>query len=333
MKKQKVAVVCGGPSREYEVSLNTAQSMLENLNNEKYEVWVFYMSKNKKARLYKYSQEESVIEEAESSIYEELKQLRKFDMCLLATHGEFGEDGKLQGIMEMENIPFTGSDSISSALCMDKFRASLVVDALSEVEIILQDLVLLEKLSDQKLDYPFFIKPNRYGSSVGAYVVKNEEQWSKILKKLKEDFDHKDGFLIQELIDYDHEVSCGCLEINTGELVELPVIEIIPQRESKFFDYEAKYTEGGAKEVCPAELSEETNSYISNLAGEIHKLLGCSVYSRSDFFIKGEKVYYLETNSLPGMTSTSLLPQEAKANGMSFEELLDFIIENGGCIG
>jgi D-alanine-D-alanine ligase len=124
------------------------------------------------------------------------------------------------------------------------------------------------------------------------------------------------------------ELSCGCLEDISGNIRNLPAIEIIPQT-SDFFDYNAKYTIGASIEITPPEhISKEIADKISILTGEIHKVLGCRLYSRSDFFVKGKDIYYIETNTLPGMTSTSLLPQEAKADGIGFTELLDFLIEN-----
>jgi D-alanine-D-alanine ligase len=138
----------------------------------------------------------------------------------------------------------------------------------------------------------------------------------------------KTYFIIQPLIESDIEVSCGCLEKKNGEVVKLPAIEIIPQS-STFFDYKAKYVKGGSKEITPPEhISEDMADRISQLAVDIHRVLGCSVYSRSDFLIKGNDIFYLETNTLPGMTNTSLLPQEAEAGGISFSKLIDFLVEN-----
>ena len=135
-------------------------------------------------------------------------------------------------------------------------------------------------------------------------------------------------FVVQDLIEQDIELSCGCLEKKNGEFIKLPPIEIIPQS-SSFFDYKAKYSEGGSIEITPPEhISQDISETISQLAIDIHKLLGCTVYSRSDFLIKGNSIYYLETNTLPGMTSTSLLPQEASTVGISFTELIDFLIKN-----
>jgi D-alanine-D-alanine ligase len=189
-------------------------------------------------------------------------------------------------------------------------------------------LPLKRILREYEYDKPICIKPNALGSSIGVFLIKDRETLDNAKDKLEEDFDENESFLIQELIVEGLEVSCGCLEKKNGEFIKLPPIEIIPQN-SSFFDYKAKYTKGASIETTPpTQINNSMSERISDLAVEIHSILGCSLYSRSDFLIKGDDIYYLETNTLPGMTNTSLLPQECKAAGIRFSELIDFLIEN-----
>jgi D-alanine-D-alanine ligase len=331
MSQKKISIVCGGPSSEYEVSLNSAQSILTYIDKEKYTPYIFYISKNGKALMYEAGEKIDIPKEKNlKNLLEETKKLKNMHMNILALHGEFGEDGIYQGILHFLDIPFTGCDSSSSSLCMDKYRSSLLAQENIDIKIPKTQFFKLEDILDKykKFKKPICIKPNYKGSSVGVYLVHNQEDMDNALFDLQEEFDKDTPFIIQELIEQDTEVSCGCLQKKSGEFIKLPPIEIIPQS-SKFFNYEAKYSKDGSIEITPPEnISEALSDKISQLAIDIHTLLGCKVYSRSDFLIKGNNIYYLETNTLPGMTDTSLLPQEAKAAGISFTELIDFLIEN-----
>jgi D-alanine-D-alanine ligase len=331
---QKIAIICGGPSMEYEVSLNTANAMLNNIDKTKHSPYILHISKNGKAELFKpkgNKLHEEIQTECKDDLLDILENMKNFK-CLLATHGEFGEDGKLQTILEYLDIPYTGTEGYASALCMDKYRSGIVVKNLlkDKMKFIKTTFCKLRELQNLKVEYPYpiCIKPNAKGSSVGVYIVKDNKEYSEVCNKLLKEFSDEMDMLVQEAIPFDMELSCGCLEDISGNIRNLPAIEIIPQT-SDFFDYNAKYTIGASIEITPPEhISKEIADKISILTGEIHKVLGCRLYSRSDFFVKGKDIYYIETNTLPGMTSTSLLPQEAKADGIGFTELLDFLIEN-----
>jgi D-alanine-D-alanine ligase len=282
------------------------------------------------ALLYKANETIEIIEEENlKNLFDEVLKLKDMHMNILALHGEFGEDGIFQSILQFLEIPFTGCQSFASALCMDKYRSGLIVEKEINVNVPNTEIYKLDTLlHDYKYTSDICIKPNAKGSSVGVYLIKNQKDLNVALDNLEKDFDIDTDFIIQPLIDSDIEVSCGCLEKRDGTFVKLPAIEIIPQT-STFFDYKAKYVKGASKEITPPEhVSEDIAEKLSQLAVDIHKILGCSVYSRSDFLIQGNDIYYLETNTLPGMTNTSLLPQEAKAAGISFSELIDFLIEN-----
>lgn len=324
---KKIAIICGGPSHEHEVSLNSTQSILSNINSSKYDISVLYISKKLECILFKPNLENFFIPTNKKStdLFAALKSISNFDLAFLAVHGEFGEDGVLQDILEIFQIPYTGSDAFSSHLSMDKYRTNLII---KELDVLIPKTQLV-KLKDFKdfAKYPVVIKPNRAGSSVGVGIVKSSRDKSTVLKKVAKDFSLNSEFLVQEFVE-GLEISCGCLQKKDGSFIELPPIEIILQK-SDFFDYNSKYSAGGSKEITPpVSISKKMSKKISKLACEAHKLLGCKVYSRSDFLVKGEKIYYLETNTLPGLTSGSLIPQEAAAAGISFSKLLDFIILN-----
>lgn len=320
---KKIAIICGGPSHEHEVSINSTKSILKNINRKLYDPTVFYISKVLKCQIFKPTTDNWKLNPKEPFL-SALQKLKKFDLAFLGMHGEFGEDGVIQTFLDFEGVKYTGCDPYASKLCMDKYRTALIIKQLGvlipKTKLIrLEDAVSLTK-------FPFVLKPNKAGSSVGTGIIKNAQELKNFLKSIKKDFDPKSEYLVQELIS-GTELSCGCLQDKNGKFIKLPPIEIIPQV-SSFFSYKAKYAHGGSKEISPPQsISKALSNKISNLACEIHELLGCKTYSRSDFFVKNDKIYYLETNTLPGMTETSLLPQEAAAAGINFSELLDFLIK------
>lgn len=322
---KKVCIIYGGPSKESEVSVNTAKEILKNISQTKYEITLLYIDRKLKCSLEKYEEEYVFKPKATDEIDSCISVLKGFDLCFLALHGEFGEDGTIQKIFEREHIKYTGSDSVSSALCFDKYASSMIVNR--DLDICIPKTILWKKESevpfiDDTFNYPLFLKPNKQGSSIGVSMVKNREELEKVLQKVNEEY------LIQEAILDAVEVSCGLLEKEDGKVIELPPVEIAPKL-GEFFDYDSKYCSDGAKEIVPpVSISSDFSKKISEMSVKIHKLLGCSLYSRSDYLIKDDVVYYLETNTLPGLTSTSLLPKECLGIGLSYVDLLEFLITN-----
>jgi D-alanine-D-alanine ligase len=329
---KKIALVAGGPSSEHEVSINSTKAILAALDRKKYDVYVFYITKDLQSTFFKPLEDFKIPNE--TAAYVPLMQgieenLTQVDLAFLAgIHGEFVEDGQLQSILDVFKIKYSGSDRTSSALCMDKYRSSLIVNNMEGLMLPDTDYVdITLDLDTEGLSYPLICKPNSMGSSVGLAILNDEKELRKYFDGLKIQNKYR-YVLLQEYIHDGVEVSCGCLEDKNGEITMLPPVEIVPLA-SKLFDYKSKYEVGGAREVSPPpSLSEELSNSISILASQIHVLLGCHTYSRSDFMIKDEKVYYMETNTLPGMTSTSLLPKETKAIGMDYRAFVEFLIEN-----
>ncbi len=341
--KSKIALVCGGPSSEHEVSLWSTQAILKNISPEKYEVFVFYIDKQLNTCFFGVKPGDELNISQNKDLYLPLlkgieKNLKTVDKAvLMGIHGEFVEDGRLQNILDFFGVKYTGSGMASCVLAMDKYSSTNLVEKifgdspergrgvkLPKTKIFNPDN---NDLDYSNLVFPVVLKPNDAGSSVGVKILKTQEELKTEIEKLKNDskFDY---WLLQEYISGAIELSCGCLQKANKEMLTLPPIEIIPHK-ADFFDYDSKYQVGGSREITPPEsISKEQSDRISKLACQIHRVLRCKTYSRSDFLIKGTDVYYLETNTLPGMTQTSLLPQEAKAAGFSFSQLIDFIIEN-----
>lgn len=323
---KKVAIFCGGPSSEHEVSLSSAKSILINIDRKKYDIYIFYIKKNFKSAFYKASKN---IDAPKNTVFNDFEKVLKenrdnFDIALIsALHGEFGEDGTVQMILEKLGIRYTGSNSKASALCMDKYFSTEKVKKIKGLNFPKTVRLDIDRTSNTPpLPFPFIIKPNSLGSSVLVFIVKNQKDFLNAVSKIRKS-EVKD-LLFQKLIS-GIEFSCGCLEKKNGQLIPLPPIEIIPK--STFFDYSAKYAIGGSEEITPpVSISKKESDRISKLAIDIHKALSCKTYSRSDFMYDNKKLFYLETNTLPGMTATSLLPQEAKAAKISFTKLLDLII-------
>lgn len=325
--RKKIAIFCGGPSSEHEVSINSAKTIYKFIDKNNYDTFYFFISKDLKVKFKEASDKFNfTVDSSDPSLIEALLHYPKKTLALLAgIHGEFVEDGKLQTILETNQIPYSGSDSKGSMLAMDKYLSALIAKEIKHLSIPTTHL-LTKTTSLKDYKYPVLIKPNELGSSVGVFIANNKDELMKALAVLRGNL-NVDSVLVQEYITDAIEISCGCLQKKGWEFIKLPPIEIRPKK-ATLFDYASKYEIGGSEEITPPpSLSKELSDEISYLTCELHNLLGLKTYSRSDFLIKDDKIYYLETNTLPGMTATSLLPQEANAAGISFPELLDFIIE------
>lgn len=328
--RKKIAILCGGPSSEHEVSLNSARTIFSFLDHDKYEIVICYISKDLSAELLTSADQLNEKRDPSISFLEILKVLKKekYFALLAGIHGEFAEDGKLQALLEIFDIPYSGSKVHGSALAMDKYRTSLIAQQIDGLKFPRTFLLTSTNTFDKaKILFPTIVKPNALGSSVGVFVAKNNEELSTAINTLNKKF-HVSEILLQEYITDSIELSCGTLEKITGEFTTLPPIEIRPKK-AELFDYNSKYEIGGSLEITPpVSIPQELSDKVSSATIELHKILGLNTYSRSDFLVKNGEIYFLETNTLPGMTATSLLPQEAKAAGISFPDLLEFIIEN-----
>jgi D-alanine-D-alanine ligase len=293
----RVAVLLGGISNEREISLKSGQQIVKNLDRKRYRVTT-YDPKSQLMRL---------IKDAKAG---------KIDVAFNALHGRGGEDGAIQGLLEWLEIPCTGSGVMASALAMDKDRSKMIyrengIPTPPSLMVERADISLIQK----KLGKHIVIKPNADGSSVGVTVNPAKAKWKKLIEaRIK-----KEGSCLIEAFREGRELTVGVL----GDEV-LPVIEIIPKK--AFFDFEAKYTPGMSDEICPAPIPLAVTKKAQQLALKAHKALGCRGYSRTDMIWGSKGIEVLETNTLPGMTETSLLPLAAKTVGLSFPKLLDQMI-------
>lgn len=245
-----------------------------------------------------------------------IKLCQMADVVFMALHGENGENGKIQAYFDLMGITYTGTDYVSSAICMDK---GLTKDMFTRYGIPTPQGIRLKKgaVESEKVPYPCIVKASCGGSSVGVTIARNDEEYEEAKKVA---FSYDEEAIIEQYIE-GREFSCGVLD---GKA--LPVIEIAPL--VGFYDYKNKYQAGSAIETCPAEISAEKTAEMQHYAEEAFRVLRLKNYARMDFMMsKQGEIYCLEANTLPGMTPTSLLPQEAAAVGISYEDLCEKLIE------
>lgn len=329
-KKLRIALICGGPSNEREVSLKSGTQIARSLEPQKYAVSLIEISKDGKWLLSQSTEKSKkpgkaiAIFSKDTSITR--SNLRKIDVAFIALHGYFGEDGKIQSMLELLKIPYTGSGVMASAIAMNKAK-TMDIAALAGIKVppfvLLNKSIRIKRELVKFLGYPLVIKPNESGSSVGITIAHDEKELEQSLRKA---FQEGAEVIAQKYVE-GRELTCGVMG-NTGrtDLLALPPVEIVTN--NKFFDYEAKYSSGKSEEICPAHVSKNIERAVQNLSKKIHALLGCDGLTRSDFILdKKGNLNFLEINTIPGMTEASLAPKEAKAIGWSFDKFLDKIIE------
>jgi D-alanine-D-alanine ligase len=306
MKRLRIGLIAGGRSGEREISLKSGDSVYRALDREKYEVLRYDPSEDL-ARL--------------------VQDKERIDLAFVLLHGRFGEDGCMQGFLDLLGIPFVGSGVLASAVSLHKKMAKEIYRCAGLP--VAEDVTLLkgEPYSTQEiitsLGNKLVVKPISEGSSLGMSICRSGEE---LAKGIGLAFQHDREILIERFVE-GRELTCCVL--GNRELETLPLVEIIPNPQYPFFDYEAKYTPGATREICPAPLSEDERLRVETFAKEAHRVLRCRVWSRTDMILRGQEVYILETNTIPGMTQTSLVPLAAKTAGMSLTKLLDRLIELG----
>ena len=321
IKLLKVGILTGGLSAEYDVSLNTGQNVFENLDRTKYQPIIIKISKTGKWFL------------GEKPI----SQTNVFKGCNVvfnALHGTFGEDGTVQAILEHAGIRYTGSGIVGSALAMDKYHsreifklAGLNTPKTMKLKAGENYSARLNFFINKITKLPVVVKPCSNGSSVGVQIV---EEMNKLGKAIKTSFKYDNNVLVEEFIK-GRELTCGVLEEFNNEAVSaLPVTEIIPIKNHKFFNYYAKYKTGHSNEITPAPIEESLFKKAQDIAIRAHQVLGCKGYSRTDMILKSGNgtIYVLETNTLPGLTKNSLFPKAAQVAGLTMDKLLDRIVES-----
>lgn len=328
----------GGPSSEHEVSLATGQNILEGLDRSKYEPLAVKIVETPQSGKAAAGQAVKWFLNGKPTTADKVFQV--CDVVFNALHGYYGEDGKVQALLDHNKVRYTGSGVAASAIAMDKFHSrELFKLAGFNVPKTLKLLkgenysACLQFFINKITKLPVVVKPCSNGSSVGVAIV---EEASGLDKAITAAFKLDRAVLVEEFIK-GRELTCGVLDpalagkSGAGNFNgALPVTEIIPIKSHKFFDYKAKYKTGHANEITPAPLDDILYKKAQDIAVKAHQVLGCKGYSRTDMMLKNGNgtIYVLETNTLPGMTKTSLLPKAAAQAGLSFQQLLDHIISN-----
>ncbi|MEI6678475.1 MAG: D-alanine--D-alanine ligase [Mariniphaga sp.] len=324
MNKKNIAIVAGGDSSEYVVSVKSGANVLKAINRELFNPW-----------LVRIKGDEWVVPDGELKLADIDKsdfsftidgKKTQFDYAYIIIHGTPGEDGLLQGYFEMVNIPYSSCDVQSSALTFNKFFCNNYLRNFGIPMAKSVRLIAGEKYSalqiTESLGLPLFVKPSAGGSSFGVTKVKKGED---LVEAVNKALDESPEAIIEEYIE-GKEFTCGVVKIGARKLV-LPVTEVIPKNE--FFNYESKYIPGMAEEITPARISEALTLKVQTLSAQIYDLCNCNGIVRIDYILQGGIFYFLEVNTVPGMTETSFIPQQIKAMGMSLTDLLTDIIQAG----
>jgi D-alanine-D-alanine ligase len=321
--KKNIALVTGGDSGESVISLQSAKVIKENIDKKKFNVFTILMQ----GTYWKYIADdgyESIVDKNDFTVVEFGGKV-KFDAVFIAIHGTPGEDGKLQGYLDILGIPYTFSGVVSSSLTFNKDFCQMLAE---EFGATITKAVLVKKGDSidaaaiiEKTGLPCFVKPNNGGSSIGMTKVKEltglEEAVSTAFKEDSE-------VLVEEYIE-GTEVTCGILQ-KKDELIALPITEIVSKHE--FFDYTSKYDPKLADEITPARIPEEMQKHIKNLCLLMFRKFNLRGVARFDFIIKNNIPYFLEVNTIPGLSAASIVPKQAGAMGISLEDLFSILIEN-----
>ena len=350
MKKIRVGVLTGGASAERDISLATGAQIKRSLPADRYDVVLLdplaFMVRNPALTDEQRAQAEQLLaggarldpaHELPKGLEREIESASKalvpatraitdtsepLDVVLIALHGTWGEDGRIQGLLDTLGIPYTGSGVLASALAMDKVMTKTVLAA-SGIDVprgvVARSASGPDLEAARRIGLPVFVKPVAGGSSVGAAIVRRDED---LAPAIADALRYDDRALVEEYL-RGRELTVAV--IGNDELTPLPVIEIVTKRE--FFDYHAKYDAGESEEICPAPIPDDVATRAQDLAIQAHLILGCRGMSRTDFVWNAERMVTLEVNTIPGMTANSLLPRAAKAAGIAFGDLLARFIE------
>lgn len=304
MNKKRILVIAGGWSKEREVSLDSGRAVYDAIDRKRYDVMMCDPMNGL----------ERIIEGRDC-----------IGLAFVLLHGRNGEDGSMQGFLETLGIPYVGSGVLASAMAMNKHKAKQIFRA-NDIKVADDILVRKDEVVSacnifKMLGETVVIKPVTEGSSIGMSICRSEEEF---VRGFEMAAGHGSEVMVESYIK-GREVTC-CI-LGNSKLEALPIVEIAPGEGHLFFDYEAKYTSGVAAEICPARIDEEIAERVKKIARKAHEALCCKVWSRTDMIIRGNDIFVLETNTIPGMTTNSLFPLAARTGGMSFPQLIETIIE------
>jgi len=304
MTKLRVALLSGGISSERQVSIDGGNQVYEVLDKAKYEITRY---------------------DPATDLGKLVADASRIDVAFIVLHGPYGEDGTVQGLLDLLHIPYQGSGVLGSSLAMDKWTSKrLYKEAglpVPRFEVIMLGHTYNPEALAKNPGFPLVVKPRYGGSSIGTSVVQSPEQLPEALERA---YEYGPDVILEAYLK-GTEITGGVL--GNDALLLLPIVEIIPGSAYSFFEYEAKYRQEATQEICPARISRTLFDCAQSCAETAHRALCCRGYSRTDMIIHNETVYVLETNTIPGMTPVSLFPLAAKTAGISFSQLLDRLIE------
>lgn len=316
--KKNIAVITGGEATERGISLKSAAVVCNHLNKQKYNVFKVIIEGNNWL-VERDNPVQLIIDKNDFSFTIEGHKIT-FDVVFMALHGTPAEDGKLQGYFDLLKIPYNACGVLQAALTFDKIMCK---EYLAQHGVLTAKATLLKKsafqIQDSTLSYPLFVKPNKNGSSFGASKVSKPQD---LIQGIENAFQYDDEVLVEEFIE-GIEVTCGVIT-RYGKVTAMPLTEI--RSKSEFFDYKAKY-EGHSEEITPAEIDPTLAKKIQATSEFIYSQLDFKGMCRIDYIIKGNDYYMLEVNSIPGLSEESIVPQQARAMGISLEQLFEISVE------
>lgn len=328
--KTKVALITGGYTGEAEISYKSSAFVYSQIDKEKYDVYLIDITLDSWAYTDENGQKHE-IDRQDFSLNINNEKLR-FDVAFIILHGSPGEDGRLQGYLDMVGLPYTSCGALTSSLTMNKGYTKAIIQDIAELNVA-KSVLLFDidrpkafDLVKEKLILPLFVKPNAGGSSIGMNKVNT---WDELPKALDEAYD-AEGTGMQVLVEEfvkGREFSQGIFRDSKGELQVLPATEVITTRE--FFDFEAKYTPGLTQEITPADLNQEQKDRADAIIREVYVRLNCKGMVRVDFFIQNDtdRFYFIEINTIPGQTAQSFIPQQVRADGRTETAFYSELIE------
>lgn len=325
---KNIALVMGGYSGEYEVSINSGCQVYESLDKTKYNVYKIVVNRSGWFYLTDNGEQLPLIDKNDFTLNLDNKKI-KFDLAFIIIHGNPGENGVLQGYFDMLGIPYTTCGFYTSSLTFNKGYCNPVVRSFGIVNLAKSKLLYNSQNINadeilKELSLPLFVKPASGGSSVATTKVKKAED---LVPAILEAFTEDKEVLVEEFIE-GREFDCGVLRTKTDKYV-FPITEIIPTGDHEFFDYEAKYN-GFSNEVTPAKVEKEISDEIQEVSSKLYDLLNCKGIVRFDYIYntKRKELFFLEVNTIPGQSAESIVPKQARAMGISTKELYEMVIQS-----
>ncbi len=325
--KKNIALVAGGYSGEYEISIRSAEQIAQNINTEKYNVYTIVIEKS--SWYYSFEGKHIEIDRNDFSLTLNGEKI-KFSGALVIVHGTPGENGLLQGYFDMLNLPYTTCSALVSSITFDKEVCNALVRSFDIVNVAKNTSVFKDEELDiikieNTISLPMFVKPSEGGSSIGMSKVSCKED---ILPAIEKAFAVHEKVLIEEFIE-GREFSCGVMQVGEKEIIAFPATEIVSKTE--FFDYDAKYN-GLSDEITPAQISDELMKRVQETTKKLYKRLNCSGVCRIDFIYreKDDKLFFLEVNTTPGQSAQSIVPQQVRAMGRDTKWLYQTLLEQIG---